>query len=89
MRSFQHNTQQSKFAQHLIKHGLAFGRIENTKKIMQMQKKDTQLNKLERFYIHKEYTHKNYLNEEYADKNNQTFNTILYVSNNMATNPPT
>jgi hypothetical protein len=80
---------QLKFAQRLIKHGHALGSIGNTMEIMQLHKKGTHLNTLERFYIHKEYTHNNHLNEEYADNNNQIFNTILYVSNNMATNPPT
>ena len=89
MRAFQHNTQQSKFAQHLIKHGHAFGNIENIMEIIQLHKKGTHLNTLEKFYIHKEYSNNNHLNEEYADNNNQIFNTILYVSNNMATNPPT
>jgi hypothetical protein len=55
---------------------------------MQLHKKGSHLNTLERFYIHKEYTHNNHLNEEYADNNNQIFNTILYMSNNMATTPP-
>jgi len=49
----------------------------------------THLNTLEKFYIRKEYSNNNHLNEEYADNNNHIFNTILYVSNNMATNPPT
>jgi hypothetical protein len=89
MRAFQHNTQQSKFAKHLIKHERAFGSIESTMEIMQLHKIGTHLNTLNRFYIHKEYTHNNHLNEEYADNNNQIFNTILYVSNDMATNPPT
>ena len=56
--------------------------------IMQLHKKDTHLNTLEKFYIQKEFSNNNHLNEEYADNNNQIFNTILYVSNNMATNPP-
>jgi len=56
---------------------------------MQLHKKGTHLNTLEKFYIHKEYSNNNHLNEEYADNNNQIFNTILYVSNNMVTNPPT
>jgi len=89
LRAFQHNTQQSKFAQHLTKHGHAFGNIENIMEVLQLHKKGTHLNTLEKFYIHKEYSNNNHLNEEYADNNNQIFNTILHVSDNMATNPQT
>jgi len=57
--------------------------------IVQLHRKSTQLNMLEKFYTHKEFVNNNHLNKEYADNNNQIFNTILNVCNNMATNPST
>jgi len=62
---------QSKFAQHLTKHGHAFGSINSTMEIMQLHRKSTHLNTLEKFYIHKEFVNNKHLNEEYADNNNQ------------------
>jgi hypothetical protein len=87
LRAFQYNSQQSKFAQHLTKEGHAFGRINSTMEILQLHRKGTYINTLEKFYIHKEFVNNNHLDEEYADNNNQIFNTILNVCNNMATNP--
>ena len=87
-RAFQHNTQQSKFAQHVTKHGHAFSSINSTMEIMQLHRKSTNLNTLVKFYIHKEFVSNNHLNEEYAN-NNQIFTTILNVCDNMATNPST
>jgi len=71
LRAFQCNTQQSKFAQHLTKHGHTFGSINSTMEIMQLHRKSTHLNTLEKFYIHKEFVNNKHLNEEYADNNNQ------------------
>jgi len=76
-RAFQYNTTQSKFTQHLLTHGHSFGNLENTMEIIQLQKKGTHLNTIERFHIHKEVVTNNHLNEDYTETSNPIFNTIL------------
>jgi hypothetical protein len=75
--AFKYNTQQSKFAKHILDHKHTFGNIENTMEILQFQKKGTHLNTMEKFHIHKETLNNSHLNEEYTDTSNQIFNTIL------------
>ena len=76
-RAFQYNTTQSKFTQHLLTHGHSFGNLENTMEIIQLQKKGTHLNTVERFHIHKEVITNNHLNEDYTETSNPIFNAIL------------
>jgi hypothetical protein len=66
-RAFQYNTHQSKFTVHLQDHGHSFGTIENTMKILKIQGKETHLNTVEKYYIHRETLGNNQLNEDYAD----------------------
>ena len=76
-RSFRYNSQHSKYAQHLIEHGHAFGNIHNTMEVLQFQKKGTHLNTIERFHIYKETIQNNHLNDEYTTTANKIFDTIV------------
>ena len=51
-----YNSQSSSFAQHLLDKAHSFGPINNIMQVLHHQKKRTHLNKVERFYIHKENT---------------------------------
>jgi hypothetical protein len=76
-RAFKYNTNQSKFAKHLLEQRHSFGNIEDTMEIVQFHKKGTHLNTIQRYYIRKESIKNNHLNEDYTDKTNHIFNTIL------------
>jgi len=55
------NTQVSRYAQHLATHRHAFGNIQDTMQILQLQTKGIQLNNVERFSIHKEASKNNHI----------------------------
>ena len=74
--SFCH-TQTSKYAQHLTIHQHAFGNIQDTMQILQLQTKGMHLNTIECFYVHKEVSVNNHLNDDYTIPNNKIFETIL------------
>jgi hypothetical protein len=54
-----------------------FGNIKDTMQILQLQKKGSHLNTIERFYIYKEATANNHLNDDYTIPHNKIFETIL------------
>jgi hypothetical protein len=76
-RQLLNTTHQTKFAKHLQEHGHSFGNIENTMQVRKFQGKDTHLNTIEKFHIHKETLNNNQLNEDHTDTSNPIFNSIL------------
>ena len=76
-RSFEHDAQFSKYAQHLATHQHTFGNIQDTMDILQYQKKGIHLNTVERFYIYKEASVNNHLNYEHTIPSSKIFETVL------------
>ena len=60
--AFRNNSHASKVAQHLVEQAHSFGTIHNTMQVLHYQKKSAHLNRVERYYIHVEFTASNHLN---------------------------
>jgi len=61
--AFRNNSHTSKFDQRLVEQAHSFGTIHNTMQVLHYQKKNAHLNKVERYYIHAEFTANNHLND--------------------------
>jgi hypothetical protein len=71
------NKHTSKYAQHILDTGHAYGTIEETMDIIQTTKKGHILNTLEQFYIYKLSEKKLQMNDTYTDTHNPIFDLII------------
>jgi hypothetical protein len=71
------NRQNSKFAQHILDTGYEYDTLEQTMKILHVEKKGPKLNTLERFYID-DITKKDLqMNDTFTDIHNPIFDTLV------------
>jgi hypothetical protein len=71
------NRQNSKFSQHILATGHAYGTIEETMEIMQVTKEGHLLNTLELFHIYDLSKRKLQMNDTYADAHNPIFDLTI------------
>jgi hypothetical protein len=64
LRDYKHNTNKSKFAQHLTEQKHSFGPIENTMSILYKTDKGKMMDTMERFYIYQETKNNNQINDK-------------------------
>jgi hypothetical protein len=70
------NKTTSRYAQHILETGHAYGTIKDTLNILHYEKKGPLMNTLERFHIHKLTKDGLQLNDTYADTHNPIFDLI-------------
>jgi hypothetical protein len=75
--AFKNNCHTSMFAQHLLEQAHSFSTIHNTMQILHYQQKSTQLNTVERYYIHVEFAANKHLNDRQNIFPNPIFDAIL------------
>jgi hypothetical protein len=74
---FKYNTQNSKFAQHIIELGPEFGKKSDIMTIKFLGKKGKYLDTIEKFYIYQETKRNNQINDKHTVIYNKIFETIL------------
>jgi hypothetical protein len=74
---YKHGNNKSKFAQHAIDEGHAFGPINEVMDVIQFAKKGRQLDTLERFYIYNDTAKGNQINDKFTMKKNPIFEAII------------
>jgi hypothetical protein len=76
-RSFIHNSQSFKYAQHLLEHSHTLGNMQDFMRVVHFQKKGTHPNTIQRFHIHKQAAKSNHLNDDHTLSANKVIDTIL------------
>jgi hypothetical protein len=70
------NKTTSKYAQHILDTGHAYGTLENTFNVLHFLNKGPQMNSLERFYIYRLRRDNLNLNDTYTDISNPIYNLV-------------
>jgi hypothetical protein len=71
------NNMTSRYAQHILETGHAYGKIEDTLDILNRENKGPLMNTWERFHIHRLTKDNMQLNDAYTDTRNPIFDLIL------------
>jgi hypothetical protein len=84
LRDYRHNTNKSKFAQHLTENRHSFGPIDNVMTILHKTEKGRLMDTMERYYIYKETKINNQINDKNTLKPNIIFETIVQEHTNRS-----
>jgi hypothetical protein len=79
VRDIRSNKEETGYSHHILSTGHAYGTLEDTLKIVKIQRKSLHLNILERFYIYKENKIGSLLNDTYTDQYNPLFELVTSV----------
>jgi hypothetical protein len=77
IRDIKNNGQYSKFAQHVVETGHQYGNMEETMKILHIEKKSQILNTYEMFYVYNIRKQNIQLNDTFAETHKRIYDTIL------------
>jgi hypothetical protein len=77
LRDFKHGNGKSRFTQHLLENGHAFGPMEDIMDITHFTSKGWLMNTLEKFYIFCKTRLYNHINDKSTVKHNIIFDTIV------------
>jgi len=77
---YKYANNRSKFAQHIINEGHAFGRMNDIMDIIHFARKGKMVDTLEKFYIYRETRNGNQVNDRLTVQNNSIFETLVQFS---------
>jgi hypothetical protein len=76
-RDYKYANNKSKFVQHVIEEGHAFGPMEDIMNVIHIEKKGKMLDTLEKYYIYKETKKGNQINDKLTVQANPIFDTLV------------